>query len=271
MHGQKINLSNHRAPKSSRFDQKKSMNNQDDKGSWRWDRLWDNIQELAKMQNMIANSNQTFDRINNLQWQVNTLQKQIQLSQKQMSDLLSYNWLSPKRSIQGLSAFLCKKCNTLGLKPIFDLGYDMTMECRHRCNEMANKRNYQNFQIPPIIQNRDAWAARVLANYLKSHTYIGKHLFSKDITKGFNDFNQVLTPEITQAVIGIPDRYCYYTLKIGDRLVWLDRGIDNLDKEILLTDDELTDFLARVKSTYAIFEIPTEDAVRRILVTLTRY
>jgi hypothetical protein len=268
MHGQKMNSSNNTIRKNSRVNKKKSTDEDNVPNSWPWDLWHDKLQEAAKMQNMIANSNQTFDRINNLQWQVNTLQKQIQLSQKQMSDLLSYNWLSPKRSIQGLSAFLCKKCNTLGLKPIFNLGYDMTMECRHRCNEMANKRNYQNFQIPSDIQDVDGWGSRVMLDHLKFHTYIGKHLFSKDISQGFNNFNKVLTPDITEGILGIPDRYYVYSLQRGDKIIWLQRAIENLDKEIILTDHELSDLLTRVKSTYAIFEVPSGSAMRLIFVGL---
>jgi hypothetical protein len=157
------------------------------------------------------------------------------------------------------------------LKPIFNLGYDETMESRHICNEAEDQRNYQNFQIPNNVQNVDNWSVRVFLEYMNSNTRLGPHIISKDITKVFDDFNQALTPEITQQIIGIPDRYYSYTLKMGDMIVWLNRSIENLDKEIFLTQVELTDFLTRVKSTYAIFEIPTEKKLRHILVFLSRY
>jgi hypothetical protein len=271
MHGQKIKSPNNNSIKNFRLNQEKSRDEvqQSDLGSWNPERWWENPQEFAKMQNMIANSNQTFDLINNLQWQVNSLQQQIGSCQRQISDMLSHNWLSPKRSIQGISGYICKKCNNFGLKPIFDLGYDMTMHSRHRCNERDDKKNYQNFPIPPNIQNCDVWAARIMVDYLRSHTHIGKFLFSKDVTQGFNNFNQVFTPDITEKMIGIPDRYYICPLKSDDRIIWLERAINDLGKEILLTDDELSDFLTKSHSTYAIFEIPMGREVRRISFALT--
>src|SRR6185503_18622184 len=148
------------------------------------------IQEFGKMQNMIANSNQTFDRISNLQWQVNVLQQQIGYCRKYISDLLSHNLLFPKRSVQGVSGHFCEKCRTLGLKPIFNLGFDETMESRHICNEAEDQRNYQNFQIPNNVQNIDNWSVRVFLEYMNSNTRLGPHIISKDITKVFDDFNQ---------------------------------------------------------------------------------
>ncbi len=264
-------ISSHNNSPKNEFIQNKGKNKLADLTTSSFSDPWlKKIQEFGKMQNMIANSTQTFDRINNLQWQVNALQQQIGYCRKYISDLLSYYLLSPKRSIEGVSGHFCKKCWTLGLKPIFNLGYDETMESRHLCNEAEDRRNYQNFQVSNNIQNLDHWTVGVFLEYMKSNTRIGQHIISKDVTKAFDDFNQVLTPEITQRINGVPDRYYSYSLKISDRIVWLNRSIENLDKEILLTQDELADFLIRVKSTYAIFEISTKEKFRRIFVFLTR-
>jgi hypothetical protein len=114
----------------------------------RWDEIWDYPEEFAKFHNTMANSKQTNDRISNLQWQVSSLQQQIISFQNYFSGLMSHNFLVSKKSIRGMSGYICQKCNTLGLKSIFDLGYDMTMKSRHQCYESPDERDYQSISIP---------------------------------------------------------------------------------------------------------------------------
>jgi len=272
MHGQKINL-----PSSSRTvfkvnqKQSKEKGKEFDLGPWNPERWLEDPGEFFKMQNMIANSKQTFDLINNLKSQVNSLQQQIGVFQRQISDIQYYNWVLPKRSIQGFSGYICKKCSTFSVKPIFELGYDMTMQIRHRCNEMDSKKNYRDFQIPTNIQNVPVWAARVFADYLKSYTYSSRFLFSKDMTKAFKDFNQILPAEITNEILGIPDRYYLRSIESVNRTTWLDRALSNPGKEILLTEDELHDFLIKANSTYMIVEVPIREKLHRIFFGLTTF
>ncbi len=236
----------------------------------RWDEMWKYPQEIAKFQNTIANSKQTFDQISNLRWQVNSLQQQIASFQNYLSGLMSHNLLISKRSVQGLSGYICEKCNTFGLKAIFDLGCDMTMKSRHRCNESSDKRDYQIIPIPPNVQSIDLWAAQVMANHLKSNTYIWNQLISKEVSQGFTNFNKILPPDVTDELLGIPERYYLYSVQ-NVRVNWLDKVINNVGQETFLTEDDLIDFFIRAKSTYAIFEFTSREQVRRLLVALKAY
>jgi hypothetical protein len=114
MHGQKMNSSNNNSRKNEFIRNRETDKVADLNPSSLFSDPWlKKIQEFGKMQNMIANSNQTFDRISNLQWQVNALQQQIGYCRKYISDLLSRNLLFPKRSVQGVSGHFCEKCRTL--------------------------------------------------------------------------------------------------------------------------------------------------------------
>ena len=98
------------------------------------------LADLIEMQNKMSNSNQTFGRINLLQSQVGALQQQLAHHQSQLNDIYSSYWLIPRDSIQGLSGYICTICQTFSLKPIFNIGYDMTMHSRHICNEPSNEK-----------------------------------------------------------------------------------------------------------------------------------
>jgi hypothetical protein len=69
-------------------------------------------------------------------------------------------------------------------------------------------------------------------------------------------------------IIGIPDRYYFYSLEKEYKIGWIDRVLANLDKKILMLDTEILDFFRRVKSTYAIFEIPVGSTIRQISMRL---
>jgi hypothetical protein len=86
------------------------------------------VSDISDMQNKISNSIQTSNNQNSLEWQANSLRQQLASYEKRFSDLLSNNWIFPKGAIHGISGYICKKCQTFSLKPILDLGYDMTME-----------------------------------------------------------------------------------------------------------------------------------------------
>ena len=267
-----LSQDNYRNPNYKNY-QKKLGNKEDNSGQspLRWDEIWEYPQELAKFQNTIVNSKQTFDHIGNLRWQVNSLQQQLASFQNYFSSLMSHNMLVSKRSVQGLSGYLCEKCKTFGLKAIFDIGYDMTMRSRHQCNESPDKRDYHVIQIPLSTENRDLWVARVMADHLKSNTWIGNHLVSKEVTQGFTNYNKAFPPEITDKLLGIPDRYYLYSVEKQNRIDWFENVISNLGQKTFLTENQLIDFFIRARSTYAIFEFPSKEKMRRILVALTTY
>jgi hypothetical protein len=53
------------------------------------------------------------------------------------------------------------------------------------------------------------------------------------------------------------------------KVCWINRAIDNLGNVIAMTDDEALDFFRRVKSTYAIFEVPMGETVRQFFMHFT--
>lgn len=236
-----------------------------------WDEGFKEVFDFIEMQNKTANSRQVFERLNSLQWQVGSLQQQLRSSENRYSELLSYNWLLPKGAIQGISGHVCKRCQTFSLKAIIEAGYDMTMGTKHRCVDSPDKRSYVIFPIPSDIQNIDDWAAQILLNHVNFYIPIGKYLIASEVSKELNNFSNALNPEIAREILGIPDRYYLYPLENDYKIDWIHRAIDNLGKKIVMSDSEILDFFKRVKSTYAIFEIPIGETVRQILMNLTNY
>jgi hypothetical protein len=209
--------------------------------------------DFVDMQNKISNSRQTSERLNFLECQVGYLQQQVASYEKRFADLLLYNWLFPKGAIQGIGGYVCKKCQTFSLKAIFDPGYDMTRERKHRCNYSADKRSYIVFSIPSYIQNVDDWPAQTMLNQVNFSIPIGKYLLAKDIPKGLNDLSNNLDPEIAQEILGVPDKYHFYSLENNDKLNWIDRAIDNLAKKIVMADNEVLDFFREWRDYATIF------------------
>lgn len=211
--------------------------------------LKDNYKEVfdfADLQNKMFNSRQTSDRLNSLQWQVNSLQQQLGACDKSYKDLLWYHWVLPKAAFQGISGYICKKCQTFNLKAILDLGCDMTAESKHDCVAPADKRSYVVFPIPPNIQYVDFWAAKILLDYVNFHLPIGKYLIAKEITKGLNEFSRISNPEIAREILGISDKYYLYSLENNYKINWVDRAIGNLDKKLAMLDNEVLDFFSKV-------------------------
>jgi hypothetical protein len=60
-----------------------------------------------------------------------------------------------------------------------------------------------------------------------------------------------------------------YSVKSDQKIQWLERAIANLGKRTIVEDSEIRDFLRRVMSTYAIFEISCGEILRRILIKIT--
>lgn len=155
------------------------------------------------------------------------------------------------------------------LKPIFNIGYDMTMETRHVCNEFSYKMSYLNFPVPNNRQNVDQWAAQILFNYLKNLMPIGMFIFAKDLTKGFDNFSSAFNSKRVDQILGIPDRYYSYSFEYNQKREWLDRAVNNLENKISISNDEAIEFLKLVKSTYAIFKIQFGSTIKQIYVGFT--
>ena len=204
-----------------------------------------------------------------MQGQVATLQQQLAFFQRKIDDIVSSNWLIPKGSIQGLSGYVCEKCHMFSLKPIFNIGYDMTMETRHVCNEFSYKMSYLNFPVPNNRQNVDQWAGQILLDYLKNLMPMGISIFAKDLTRGFDNFSSVCNSESVDQIFGIRDRYYSYSFEYNHKRDWLDRAVNNLEKKISISNEEAIEFLSLVKSSYAIFKIQFGSAIKQIYVGFT--
>jgi len=226
------------------------------------DMSFDMINDVAKLKNTIANSNQIFTRLNFFQSRAISYEKQI-------ADLYAQNWIVSKSEIQAVSGYVCNKCNTFSLRPIIDIGHDMTMQAKHRCVH-GDKSTYIVFSIPPNIENIDEWTSQVLLYHLNFYIPIGKYLAADDMSRPFNAFNEGLNSDIAYGLMGIPDRYPLYSFEKDYKIDWVDRAITNLGRKIVVEEHEMLDFFRRVKSTYAIFEIPVGSNFKRILMRFTR-
>ena len=229
------------------------------------------VSDFANLQNKIINSRQMSDYRNLLEWQVSSLNQQLASCGQRFSDLISNNWIFSKRAIQGISGYVCEICRTFSFKPVIDPGYDMTMEKKHRCADSPDRRSYIVLPIPSDIPDVDHWAAQTLLNQLNFFIPIGKYLIAKDISQAFINISDKFNPEISREILGIPNEYYSYTLEKNCKISWINRAIDNLGKKIIMTDDEALDFFRKVKSTYAIFDVPIDGTRKQFFMTFTNY
>lgn len=227
------------------------------------------VYDFAELNNQVTNSIQTANLVNSLQWQVDSLRQRLASYDKSFSDIVSYNLLIPKAAIKGISGHICKKCQTFSLKAIIDIGYDMTMEAKHRCTDIADKRNYILHRIPSDTPNVDDWAARCLLDQVNSFIPIGKYLIASEITEHLNNLGYKSNPDIVREFLGIPDKYPFHSFENNFKVSWINQAINSLGKVIAMTDDEALDFFRKVKSTYAIFEVPTGETIRQFFMYFT--
>ena len=222
----------------------------------------------GELRNRFANSAQTVRRINYLEQELSNLHQQVRSYESQIFDFGSRNWLLSNDEIKGISGYVCKRCGTFSFRPILDPGYDMTMEAKHRCEYGTHQTSHIIFPIPLDIENVDEWAAQVLLDHLNLYLPIGKYLASFDISRAFGAFDKQWDSNVSSRIIGIPDRFYFYSLEKEYKIGWIDRALANLGKKILMLDTEILDFFRRAKSTYAIFEIPAGTTIRQISMRL---
>ncbi len=220
------------------------------------------VLKYAKQENPILNSTQLFPNLN-------LLQERVSFYEKQFDNLISNNWILSKDEIQGISSYHCKSCSTFSSRLIVDPGYDMTMQAKHRCKEEKVKGSNIVFNIQPEIMNIDEWTTEILLNLLNSCMPSWKYLIAYDISNTFDVLIGKLNHEGANNLLGIPDRFYLYSLENDYKVDWIDRALMNIPKKIVLEDSETRDFLRRVKSTYAIFEIPIESTLKHVYMRLT--
>lgn len=194
----------------------------------------------------------------------------IAVYEREIAHIKSNNWIIPNSEIHGLSGYVCRRCNSISITSIRDNGYDMTMQARHTCDEEKVK-SIKLVSIRPsdVWHTYDSAAGIILdrLNYLMPGQ---KYLLASDISKSFDSLEKKLSsPPHVKLLLGIPDRYYYYSVDKDEKIQWLERVIANLGTKTIVEDFEIRDFLRRVMSTYAIFEIPCE-ILQRILIKITK-
>jgi hypothetical protein len=168
--------------------------------------------------------------------------------------LRSENWLIPKNEIQGLTGYICRRCNTLAYEWVRNIGYDKTIASKHICDE-NRVRNIQMVSIRPA----DIWtqcdaAARFIIDGLNQLMPGPKYMIATDVSKTFDTLEELMDPSLARMLIGIPDRYYLYTVRNFEKIPWLVRVVNNRDTKVSVNENEVRDFIRRVQSTFAIFE-----------------
>ena len=252
VHGQKMNLThkglhqNFRATQNNPTDNGNLNNTTSSDPPETWSQT---LNDLSKTQNTIANSNQTFDRLNFFEAKAKTLENQL-------NELYQHNWIIPRFHVQGLNGHICNYCHTFSFKFVMDLGYDLTMQYKHNCYKQLGA---FTVPIPPDVQDIDRWAANVLFDQMSYHESIGNRLALDDLTKVFNAYRE---NEYRDLILGIPDRHPLITLDQNFMVDLIDSAIKSAGKKILMHDTQILDLLTKTKSTYGILEVPQQSDLK---------
>jgi len=229
---------------------------------------WDNtLNEITRMYGDYTKSRQIEGNSNNMFETVNHLQQQVNYLQNQLSETHSKNVITPKTGFRGISGYFCKRCRNFSWTYVRDPGYDMTMQAKHYCDEEKVKKIFMVTIRKIDERNLDNFLAEELLMSLNSLIQGDKFLFAQDLTSMFNTLSSVMDTKTIYYVLGIPDRLPYYFAH-DDKINWVYRAISNLGKRILMNNEEIKDFLRRLKSTYGLIVIPNGRIWRRIQMTI---
>jgi hypothetical protein len=217
--------------------------------------------QYAKYKENLSGSNEVFNTLNHLRSQVIIYQNQIE-------NVNSNFWLLSNKEIQGISGYFCKRCRTISFRPIRDIGFDMTAMAKHYCDE-EKVRTIFMVTIRKIDEwNNDNWIAGKLLGYLNSLFPVNKFLYTQELSSRFDLLSRNMDSKTVYEVLGLPHRYPFYFLQEDHQIEWVTRTLNHLGQKILMNDDEILDFLRRVKSTYGVIEIQSGQVLRRILMTI---
>jgi len=200
---------------------------------------------------------------------VDYLQGELVARKAELSDIRSNYWLVHKSAIQGVSGFLCRRCLSFESDFIRNLGYDMTAEVKHVCDETKIKSTRAVSIRKSDVNSRDNFCGRVLFGNVDQLMPGIKYLTGRDLTQAFNAYKTAFSYEIAKYMIGIPDRYSLYRLSDPGELTWLNKALVKPGEKTELKEEEVIDFLGKVKSSYAMFEIPTLKSAKMIFLTIT--
>jgi len=193
----------------------------------------------------------------------------ISMYEREIATIRSQNWIIPNSEIHGLTGYICRRCNQIAFDSVRNIGYDMTMQARHMCDEEKRKSIKMVSIRPADVRNLNDTAAGIILERLNYLMPGQKYLLATDMSKSFDILESMSNPSIAKFLSGIPHRYYLYSVKSDEKIQWLERAVDNLGIRTIGEDFEIRDFLRRVMSTYAIFEIPCGEILRRILIRIT--
>lgn len=193
----------------------------------------------------------------------------IAMYEREMAKLKSESWIISKSEIKGFCGYVCRRCNTIESGPIRDVGYDMTMQTRHICNEDKVKKIKMDSIRPLDIWRTYDSAAGIIQATLNRLMTGQKYIIAIDASGMFESLESLMDPLIVKTLIGIPDRYYMYTVKSTEKIPWLERATNNLGMRCIVDDAEIRDFLRRAQASYAFFETMSDKIVKRYLIIIT--
>lgn len=230
------------------------------------ERTWVRIVQVLK-------GSSEYMKLLNLLQDNNNLRAQIALREREIRELRERNRILPHRAFQGLSGYLCRRCSAFNFIHIQHIGYDKTMISRHQCDaeKVVTPKDVSAMNLQELWQTLDQYdiAANQMLDVLNLIMPGKKYLIAEDMSSKFNFVESAIHHDISKTLLGIPDRFSFH--KVSKELMsdWITRVVANMGKKTNVEDFEIRDFLRRVTSTYAIFEIPTDRSPRRILIKIT--
>ena len=232
------------------------------------DRILRPIVEVMKISNDYSKSiafSPNSDYLNNT---VTSLQEQLTLHKRQIEDISSNHWILPNKEIEGVTAYVCRRCLTINFRPTRDIGFDRTAQAKHKCDENKVRQLFMVACREIDHWNNDNFVAGELLKYIHFLFKGNRFLLASDISGWFETLKNIRDLKTVYEFLGIPERYPFCVLPKDHNVGWLHRAINNLNTKIILTDDELMDFLRRLKSTYGVIETYDGPILTRILVRI---
>jgi len=224
------------------------------------DKTLDIGERLVRHLNEYRNSEPVLNRINNLE-------RQVAYYENEISRIRSNNWIVPYHQIHGISGHFCGQCKSASFDYVRDVGNDMTMQARHVCNPELVSLASSASNRPPEGSS-DKLVAGLVFNALKRVMPGKKFLIGQDLSSEFKVLKDKLGIEGANFYMGIPSRYYLCPVKTNHNLDWLTRVCAKLDTKVAIDESEVMSFLFMTKATYAIFEITSDQMIRRILLKI---
>lgn len=204
----------------------------------------------------------------------NYLRGQLQFRDWEIRELRQHNLILPYSTFQGLSGYLCRRCSAFNFVYMQHIGYDKTMQSRHICDEenARTPKDASAMTFPELCETWDQYNSAA-CQILEELNFImpgKKYLIAEDKSRSFNYLERLMHPDLAKILLGIPDRYCFKIISKEQTADWINRVVANMGKKTIVEDFEIRDFIRRVTSTYGIFEIRTEQGLKRILIKITK-